>query len=65
MVVYQQVPERLRARLVASKLKLFTGEIQGLSGNRSLVAQHLVEVEALGRSLGMFTGPRIRGRRPG
>jgi hypothetical protein len=53
-----------KARSVEAKT-VHGRDTRAIRQQASLVAQHLVEVEVLGRTLGMFTGPRIRGRRPG
>jgi len=53
-----------KARSVAAKT-VHGRDTRAIRHQASLVAQHLVEVEALGRTLGMFTGPRLRGRKPG
>jgi len=53
-----------KARSVAAKT-VHGRDTRAIRQQASLVAQHLVEVEALGRTLGMFTGSRIRGRKPG
>ena len=53
-----------RARSVEA-ITVHGRDTRAIRQQASLIAQHLVEVEALGRTLGMFTGPRIRGRKPG
>ena len=53
-----------KARSVAAKT-VHGRDTRAIRQQASLVAQHLVEVEVLGRTLGMFAGSRIRGRKPG